>query len=380
MSRPIYLDYAAATPLDKEVLQAMQPYLTDNFYNPSALYLASKSVKKDITIARESVARILGAKPSEVIFTAGGTEANNLAINGIMRLFPDAHCVVSVIEHDSVLETAKQYNHSIAPVLPDGRIDLEALQCLIKDNTVLLSVMYANNEIGTVQPLHDIAQIVQTIKKQRQKTGNNLPLYLHTDAAQAANYLDLHTAKLGVDLMTLNGGKIYGPKQTGILYIKTGTQLQPTMIGGGQERSIRSGTENVPGIIGFAAALTKSTTLQKNEAKRLKELQHNFITQLTEKLPKTRVNGSTKFRLPNNIHVTIPGTDNERILMELDERGVQCATGSACSASNDEPSHVLAAIGLSDNEAHSSLRFTMGRNTSEQDIDTVIRALTEVCL
>lgn len=374
----IYMDYAAATPLDVSVLDAMKPYFTEAFYNPSALYLSAKGVHKDVSEARERIARTIGAKPSEIVFTAGGTEANNLAVRGVISRFPEANMVVSAIEHESVLEPAKTYGGKIARAAQDGRIDIEHLVSLIDDQTVLVSVMYANNEIGTVQSLRVIATELEELRKLRMQQGNKLPLYLHTDAAQATAYLDMHVSTLGVDLMTINGGKIYGPKQTGFLYVKTGVELDGMILGGGQERGYRSGTENVPGIMGLAKAIELVTERKKAETKRLLELRNYFVAELDKKVPEAVVNGSRKHRLPNNVHITLPGADNERLLMELDERGIQCATGSACSASNDEPSHVLAACGMDQDDIRASLRFTMGVSTTKQHIDTVISALSEL--
>lgn len=372
MTKAIYLDHAAATPLDPAVLKAMQPYFSDDFYNPSATYLASKKVAADITKTRDSVAQQLGARPSEIIFTAGGTEANNLAVQGVMQQFPKANLVISAIEHESIIRPAETYNSKLVKVSPKGVIDLKDLARKIDDQTVLVSIMYANNEIGTIQPIREVAKLVEQI---RQKRKNKLPLYLHTDACQAANYLDLHVNRLGVDIMTLNGGKIYGPKQSGILYVKTGTQFKSQILGGGQENGRRSGTENVAGIIGFAKALDLAQSQRQTETDRLTHLQKNFIDQLAKKLPTAQINGNLEHRLPNNIHITIPGTDNERVMMKLDELGVMCAVGSACSASNEEPSHVLKAIGLSDQVAQSSLRFTLGRETRQIEIDETITAI-----
>ncbi len=373
--KSIYLDYAAATPVDPLVLKAMQPYFSDNFYNPSATYLAGRAVAKDIEQARSNVAKWLGARPSEIVFTAGGTEANNLAISGVMQQFTGSNILVSAIEHESVLNPTKQYNHSQVKVLPDGIVDQQDLAKKINNKTVLVSIMYANNEIGTIEPIANISKLIAEIQKVRAKTGNTLPLYLHIDACQAPTYLELHVSRLGVDLMTLNGGKIYGPKQSGILYIKTGTKLHPQILGGGQERGLRSGTENVAAILGFSKALDLVQSTKEKEAERLKKLQTLFIELLGKEVPKAVLNGSTSKRLPNNIHITIQGHDNERLMMLLDEQGIICAVGSACSASNEEPSHVLTAIGLSDKQAQSSLRFTMGKNTTETDIKTAVKAI-----
>jgi cysteine desulfurase len=378
MQRPIYLDHAATTPLDAAVLAAMQPYLTDQFYNPSALYSAARAVKKDVEAARARVAHWFGARPSEIVFTAGGTEANNMAIHGVMQKYPTANVVVSSIEHDAVLEPTQQYEHTVVAVMPDGTVDVEQLRRSIDDQTVLVSIMYTNNEIGTIEPIHRIALMLEEIRTARRSSGNAMPLYFHTDACQAAAYLDLHVSRLGIDLMTINGSKIYGPKQCGVLYVKAGLVLQPLVYGGGQERGLRSGTESVANIVGLAMALDLVQAHRGDEAKRLQALQQLFFGLLAEKVPSATINGSLKHRLPNNVHVTFAGQDNERLMMFLDERGVLTAAGSACSASSDEPSHVLKAIGLSDAEARASLRFTMGRSTDEAAIRYTVDALVDI--
>lgn len=376
MTTPIYLDYAAATPMDPEVLEAMRPYFTERFYNPSALYLAAKDIANDIAAARAVVAGHFGARPGEIIFTAGGTEANNLAIHGVMRVYPESNVIVSAIEHESVLKPASQYDCKETSVKPDGQIDIDSLDHLIDDKTVLVSVMYANNEIGTIQPIAQVSRLVAEVRKQRKRAGNKLPLYLHTDACQAAAYLDLHASRLGVDMLTINGGKMYGPKQSGALYVKAGVELSPQVLGGGQERGMRSGTENVAGIIGLAKALDLAQARRHVETARLQQIQKSFMKLLQEKLPDIQINGSRKHRLPNNVHITLPGQDNERLVMALDEAGILCAAGSACSASSDEPSHVLRAIGLSDADARASLRLTMGRSTKEEMVHTVVEKIT----
>jgi cysteine desulfurase len=377
-SKLIYLDHAAATPMDPKVLKAMQPYFSEEFYNPSATYSPAKQARQGLEEARKTIAHWLGAKQSEIIFTAGGTEANNLAIHGIMARFPKANIIISPIEHESVRSPAEQYQSSETSVHPDGRLDIDALGRTIDDQTVLVSVMYANNEIGTVQPVREISQLIAEIRKARRQAGNELPLYLHTDACQAANYLDLHTTRLGVDLMTLNGGKIYGPKQSGALFVKTGIELKPLIYGGGQERNLRSGTENLAACAGLATALEIAQINRHEEANRLQSIQHAGFEAIETALPNAVINGSQKFRLPNNLHLTLPGTDNERLIFELDERGILVAAGSACNASNDEPSHVLHAIGLSDTLAQSSLRITTGRSTTAHDVKKAIAVLAEL--
>jgi cysteine desulfurase len=378
MQTPIYLDYAAATPMDSAVLAAMQPYFSERFFNPSATYVAAVEVRKDLEQARANIAQILGARPSEIVFTAGSTEANNLVIRGVMEQYPDSNIVVSAIEHESVLAAVRRYGCQEAPVSAQGIIDQEALLKLIKDQTVLVSVMYANNEVGSIQPIHQLALALDQIRRQRQKQGNDLPLYLHTDAAQAAAYLDLHVARLGVDFMTLNAGKMYGPKQSGLLFVSSQARFQPQILGGGQERGLRSGTENVAGAIGLAKALEIVQERRHEEVKRLQELQALAIQLLEEQIPGVVLNGSRKNRLPNNIHITIPDTDNERVIFGLDDAGVLCAAGSACSASNEEPSHVLRAMAVSEKDAQSSLRFSMGYGTTENDIRQMVRILSAV--
>jgi cysteine desulfurase len=280
--------------------------------------------------------------------------------------------VTTGIEHESVLATAREYKYREARVNADGIVDIDHLISLIDDNTVLVSVMYANNEMGAVQPIRQVAQALDAVRKAR-KDGR--PLYFHTDAAQAAAYLDLHTARLGVDLLTINAGKIYGPKQAGALFVSSKVALNPQVAGGGQERGLRSGTENVAGAIGLAAALTLVQERRHQEVARLQGLQASFFRQLEEAIPSAVVNGSRKFRLPNNVHITIPGADNERLIFQLDDKGILCAAGSACSADSGEPSHVLKAMGLSDDDARASLRFTMGCGTTEAEIQQTAQIL-----
>jgi cysteine desulfurase len=374
----IYLDNAAATPLDTDVLAAMQPFFSDKFYNPSANYMAAQAVRAELEQARADVAAVLGARANEIIFTAGGTESDNLAVSGVMQQYPNGNVVVSTIEHDAVLIPAAQYAHTLVDVTPQGLVDLDSLEAKINDQTVLVSIMYANNEVGTVQPIRQAAQLVGRVREARRKAGNTLPIYLHTDACQAANYLGLHVSRLGVDMLTLNGGKIYGPKQNGVLYVSSKVRLNPIIRGGGQERNLRSGTENVAACVGFARALQLAAERRHAEGERLGGLQRLAFGLVAEKLPQAGINGSQKHRLPNNIHLTLPGQDNERLLVELDERGILAAAGSACSASSETPSHVLRAMGLDDEAAQASLRITMGRMTTETDIRTLVDTLAEL--
>lgn len=374
----VYLDHAAATPVDERVMTAMQPYFADHYYNPSGNYTAARQVRAAIDEARAQIAHQLGCRPSEVVFTAGGTEANNVAIHGIMRRHPDSRVVATTIEHDSVLQPMKQYSHAHIPVAEDGRVAIADLHTHIPDDTVLVSVQYVNNEIGTIQPIKQIAAQIELIRRQRRDSGNSLPIYFHVDACQATAYLDIHVARLGVDMMTLNAGKIYGPKQVGALYVKGGIELNPMIMGGGQERGIRSGTENTAGIIGFAQALTIASEMRHEESRRLAQLQQTFYKLLTDAIPEAVITGSRKFRVPNNVHVVIPGQDNERLLILLDQAGIICAAGSACSASSETPSHVLLGLGMSEADARASLRFSMGRSTTEANIHRAVEALARI--
>jgi cysteine desulfurase len=371
--KSIYLDYAAATPLDPDIKTAMEPYLSREFFNPSATYLGARQVRQAVEQSRAKVARSLGARPAEIVFTAGATEANNLALLGVSRQFPDSKLLVSAIDHESVLAPARQLNASRLSVTKSGVINLASLEKNLTEDTVLVSLIFVSNEIGTIQPLKDVAARIQHSRQKRLASGNKLPLYFHTDATQAANFLDLSVSRLGVDLMSLNGGKIYGPKGSGCLYIKAGTKLRPMLMGGGQENGWRSGTENVAGVVGFSAALDKARSARPEQSKRIAGLRQQLEDGLTRL--GGRINGGPK-RAPHIISVMFPGTDNERLMFQLDEAGIQCAVGSACSAANQEPSHVLKALGLSDDLARASLRFSLGKFTTEKDIKTSLIGLT----
>jgi cysteine desulfurase len=369
MSRNIYLDFAAATPVDPKVQETVEPFFSDKFYNPSASYLAAKHVRKDLEQARAGVASWFGCRPAEVIFTAGATEANNLAIQGVMNRFHDGEILVSAIEHESVLEPAKLFKHRLIPVKSDGVIDLDQFEKMINHKTVMVSIGLVNNELGTVQPIPEVAKIL-----------NKSSILLHTDAAQAPNYYAIQVARLGVDLLSINGGKIYGPKQSGALYIKAGTKLEPLILGGGQELNLRSGTENVAGAVGLATALDLSQNQRKAESERINKLRSLFIEQLKTKLPKSVINGPKKGSAPHILSVTFPDQDNERLMIQLDEAGIVAATGSACAAANVEPSHVLSAIGLSNDQAHSTLRFSLGRQTTADDIHQTVELLSQLII
>lgn len=353
----------------------MQPFFVDQFYNPSASYGPAENVHKSIEQARSLVAHHLGAKSSEVIFTSGGTESNNLAINGVMDNNPDGTILISTIEHDSVFAPANQHKLKTIDVDNSGLVSLDDLKSKIDDSVVLISIMQANNEIGTVQPIRKVGEIIKQIRKDRTGRGIDKPLYLHTDACQAAGYLDIHVHALGVDMMSINGGKLHGPKQSGVLFVGSGVKLSPQIMGGGQQRGLRSGTENPAGAIGLATALDIAQSERQNEVLRLESLQKEFMKSLEAEVPDALINGSIKHRLVNNLSVTFPGHDGERLLILLEENGILAAAGSACKASSGEPSRVLGAIGLDDESARSTIRFSMGRETTIKDVKKTISVI-----
>jgi cysteine desulfurase len=376
-----YFDYAAATPIDKHVLTAMQPYFSNVFANPSAVYHSAQQAKQALDNARQLCAQTLGVQSSEIVFTAGGSEANNLAISGvILAQTQKASCAVSAIEHDSVLEPAQQFRTKQFKVMNDGRIDVTNALQDIDDTTALVSVMLVNNELGTIQPIRQLAQGVAQIRRDRIKRGVKLPLLLHTDACQAPNVVSVQPHRLGVDLMTLNSGKIYGPKQCGLLYVRRGVELQPIIFGGGQEFGLRSGSQNVAAIVGFSQALHGAVTMQKEEVARLNELKQRILFGLGQLSTEVQINGGVKYAAPNFINVCLRGFDAERLVFALDAAGIEVAVGSACSASSSEPSHVLRAIGLTDADAQSSLRITLGRGTNHKSIDALLSALRQLII
>lgn len=369
----IYLDNAAATPVDSRVLAAMMPYFSDEFYNPSAAYLSARKVRSDVEEARHILAKLIGAKSAEIIVTAGATESINLALGGV-----EGRIVTTAVEHSAVLETARQRGGYILSVDDRGRINLDELRNSLTDDVALVSVGYVNSETGVVQNMRAIAEVIQTVRDERQVRGATTPLYLHTDASQAAGLLDLNVSRLGVDLMTLNAGKCYGPKQVGLLYVRAGIHLKPLILGGGQEMGLRSGTENVTGIIGFAKALELAEKLRGSEVKRLSELRSKLKQCLINNLPDVRINENTKANSPAILNISVPGVDGERVVFGLDERGVQVATGSACAANKGLRSHVLTAMGLDEAVVDGSLRISMGRFTAEQDINQAGQIIVDV--
>lgn len=373
--KTIYLDYAAATPLDKRVFKAMQPYFSEKFYNPSAPYQPAREIRTSIETARANTAHILGVKPAEIVFTAGATESINLAFKGLLNT--DDHCVVSSIEHHAVLKTANNFKHSVAKAGAEGRLSLDSIKNAITDETKLISIGLVNSEIGVIQDINVIAGVIKNVRKERIKKGNQTALWFHTDATQAAGLLDLNVARLGVDLLTVGGNKIYGPKQTGLLFVNSKVILQPLLDGGGQERNLRSGTENVPGIIGFCEALRIASKQRQQENERLKTLKNNFITLLTETLSDSIVIGDQKHSSPHIAMLAWPGLDAERVVFRLESKGVLVGTGSACGANNHTASSVLTALGLTNDVIAGSVRFSFGRETNEQQLKRAVKIVDE---
>lgn len=380
MSRhQVYLDNAAATPVVDEVYQAMQPFFTDSFYNASAIYLKSKDVRAAIDKSRTEIARLMGAKPAEIIFTSGATEADNLAVLGVHSKFPDGEVLISTIEHPAVEVPAGKCQTRTIKVSNRGLVEVDDLKRNISSKTVLVSIMLANNEVGTVQPIKKIAEFIREERVRRRKNGEKIPIYLHSDAAQAANYLKIDVNRLGLDLMTVSSAKIYGPKGIGCLYANKDVQMDPQILGGGHEFGVRSGTENTAGIVGFAKAFQLAQTNFKSEALRLDQLNSLFREMLENKFgDKIVFNGNRKDALPNFINVSFLGVDGERLVMELDEAGIMAATGAACSATDSKGSKTLLAMGLTEDYVASSVRFSMGRHTAKEDIDYVLKTLESI--
>jgi len=379
--KKIYLDHAATTYTREEVLEAMMPYFSEKYGNPSSFHSVGKEAKDAIEQARGMMARILNCRNAEIIFTGGGTESDNLGIIGTARANKEKgkHIITSKIEHPAVLDACKKLEKEgfeITYISTDkaGIIKLDELKKALRSDTILVSIMYANNEIGTIQPVKEIAKIIRD-NTEKKKAG--FP-YFHTDACQAAGSLDLDVMKLGIDLLTLNGSKIYGPKGVGALYVKKGVKVEPLIYGGGQEQGLRSGTENTPAIIGLAKALELSQKEKDKENVRLKKLRDMLINGVIKNIPRAFLNGHATLRLANNANISIPKVEGEAMVLYLDSKGIYASTGSACSSRSLKPSHVLLAIGLNDEMAHSSLRFTLGRKTTKQDIDYVIKVLPEI--
>jgi cysteine desulfurase len=381
MKKEIYLDYSATTPINKKVLNKMMPYLKENYGNASSIHALGQKSLFAIDTARNEISNFLDCNPEEIFFTGSATEANNLAIFGLIKKIKKEnnviHVITSAIEHDAVLcplrqlEKEKKILLTIIPVDKEGLIDVDVFKNSIKKETRLISFMYVNNEIGVIQPIRDIQEIIKTENSERNEKNK---IFFHTDAVQAINYLDCRVSYLSVDMLSFSSHKIYGPKGVGVLYIKRGTPIDPIIYGGGQEKGLRSGTENVALIVGVGEAVKIiKNNLKDNE--RIEKLKTLIIEKVLNEIKDSRLNGSLIRRVPNNINFSFKGAEGESVVMALDQKGVRVSTGSACSSSNLQPSHVLLAINLSREEAHCSLRITLGRETKKEDIDKFLKIL-----
>ncbi len=368
----IYLDYAATTPVDERVLAKMMPYFRESFGNPSSIHRLGQKAESAVDEAREKVASVLGCRADEIIFTSGGSEADNLALRGAMMARKDSTkwILTAKTEHPAVSKTAiqleKEYGFLLEWLDADSRgmVTVESLAKAVCNNTTMASVMLANNEIGTINPIADLAQVART---------NNI--LLHTDAVQAAAYLDVNVTKLGVDMMSLGGHKFYGPKGVGALYVRKGTGLIPHLTGGGQEFSLRAGTHNVPYIVGFAEALKLAAEERESRIAHVKPVRDHIIGTVLESIPDSKLTGHPVQRLPNHASFVFKGVDGNLLLQLLDAAGFACSSGSACKTGNPEPSEVIKALGYSDDWALGSLRITLGSGTTPEHVESFLKTL-----
>ncbi|MFC2044611.1 cysteine desulfurase NifS [Chloroflexota bacterium] len=370
----IYLDYAATTPLHSEVVKVMLPYFTDAFGNPSTIYSYGQEAKGAVEAARVKVASLVGAGEEEIVFTSGGTEADNFALRSVAfaNKGKGNHIITSSIEHHAVIETGKflqrrGFSITYLPVDENGLVDPDDVRKSITTETILVSVMHANNEVGTIEPIAEIGKVAKEAE-----------IYFHTDAVQTLGHIPVNVNELEVDLLSMSAHKLYGPKGTGALYIKKGTKLPSFMYGGDQEKGWRAGTENVPGIVGFGKAVELAQQEIGEEAKRLTHLRDQLTKGVLERIDHTRCNGHPTKKLPNNVNISFDFVEGESILLNLDLDGICVSTGSACNSSSLEPSHVLMAMGLSHEQARGSLRFSLGKWTTQEDIEQVLEILPKV--
>ena len=376
----IYMDHAGTTSLAPEVLQAMTPYFTQHFGNPSSIHTIGQEARYALDEARERVARILNCRPREIVFTGGGTESDNAAIIGVATALQETgnHIITSSAEHHAILHTCQHlesqgYEATYLPVDPHGIVQPDTVYQAITPRTTLVSIMYANNEIGAINPLPQIAAAIKQRAAELSRT-----ILFHTDAVQAAGYLPLDVKMLGADLLSLSGHKFHGPKGTGVLYIRRGAPFLPLILGGGQERERRSGTENIPGIIGLSVALETADSQRDQTAQHCAALRDRIIREILDRIPNTRLNGHPTQRLPNNANFSFAGIEGEPILLGLDLAGIAASSGSACSSGSLEPSHVLLALGQSAETARGSLRLTLGKNNTQAEVDYLLQTLPDL--
>jgi len=372
--KQIYLDYAATTPADPAVVQAMLPYFHDAFGNPSAIYSYGQEAKNAVEEARAKVARLIGARDDEIVFTGSGTEADNFALKGVAfaNKSKGNHIITSSIEHHAVLESCKflgkmDFKITYLPVDSYGLIDPQEVKKAITEKTILISVMHANNEVGTIQPIGEIS-----------KVAKEAGVYFHTDAVQTAGHIPANVNELGVDLFSMSAHKLYGPKGVGLLYIKKGTKILPFLNGGAQERGRRASTENVPGIVGFGKAADLAGREIDADAERITRLRNKLIAGIQKNIDHIHLNGHPVKRLPNNVNISVEFVEGESMCLNMDMAGICISTGSACSSTSLEASHVLLALGLDPVKAHGSLRFTLGKWTTDEEIDKVLETLPRI--
>jgi cysteine desulfurase len=370
--KTVYFDHAATTPVDPEVLEAMLPYFSERYGNPSELHRLGREGRAAVEEARARVAASLGAGEKEIVFTSSGTEADNLALFGCLQRYQPGHLIVSAVEHPAVLEAARALNRAgwavdFVPVGGDGVIDLDAYERAFRADTRLASVMYANNVVGTVQPVAELARI-----------AHEKGAVFHTDAVQAVGSLPVDVGELGVDMLSLSAHKLYGPKGAGALYVRRGTRLQPVLHGGGHERRLRSGTENVPGIVGLGVAVTVAAGLLPEVRPRLEAQRDRLAAGLIERIPEVTLLGHPTERLPGNVAFTVRYVEGESMLLQLDVAGFMVSSGSACASGSLEPSHVVLAMGFGAEEAHGSMRVSLGRENTEEEVDAFLETFPPI--
>jgi len=378
--RKVYMDYAATTPTHPEALEAMLPYFSEKFGNPSSIHGFGQEAKAGVQDARLKVAKLIGAESAEIVFVSSGTESDNYVLQGVAskREEEGKHIIATKIEHPAILKSLnlleKQgFKITLVPVDKDGLVDPMEIKKAVTDETILVSVMHANNEIGTVQPLSEISKVIKELNAQRK-----VPIYFHTDAVQAVGQIPVDVNELGVDLLSLSAHKFYGPKGVGATYVRAGTKIAPFIRGGGQERGRRASTENVPGIVGLGKAAELAKNEMQSRIEHLTALRDKLIKGLMEKIPDIELNGHPTKRLPKNVSVTVKYVEGEAMLLNLDMQGIAVSTGSACAAGSLKPSHVIKALGKSDVDLHGAMRFTLGRLNTEEDIDYVLEIFPQI--